>query len=147
MFLTLGKKFGKHKPLAGSTRVRYITQLTFLETVFSQWPAVLKSPTPLKLSQLWASLSIIEHPSSLSSLRAVSDLWSPQSWECLRLVGYVLLSMKRSRSSALDAARLVGQNRLCTKLLLRLSVSKGAWKAHCLAEMFSINFKLSWVAL
>lgn len=148
MFLTSRKEFGKHKLLAGSTTVKTITPADLSRDGVRPVPSSSEKSHSFKtIAIVGASLFIRENPSSLPSLRAVNNLLSPWSWECLKLMGYVLLSMKHGKNSALDAARLVGLNGLCTKLLLRFSVSKRSWNAYCLAEIFSINIRLSLVAL
>lgn len=151
IFLTSRKKFGKHKPLAGSTKIRCVTPADI------SGDSVRPVHSSFEKSHSFKAISVVgisvHHRKSSKSSQSKSRKESleepvvPMVQECLRLVGYVLLSMKHGKSSALDDARLVGLNGLCPKLLLRLPVSKRRCKAHCLAEKFSINIRLSWVAL
>lgn len=57
MFLASRKEFGKHKLLAGSTRVKRITPADLSGDGVRPVPSSSdKNPIPLKLSQLWGHL-------------------------------------------------------------------------------------------
>lgn len=112
MFLTSEKEFGKHKPSAGSTRVRYLTPADLSGDSARPVPSSWEKSHSFKTISV-VGISVHRGKSfKPSQSKSSEEPVVPMEQECLRLVCCVLLSMKHGMSSAWDAARLVGLNGL-----------------------------------
>lgn len=141
MFPTSGRDFGKHKPLAGSTRVRYITPADFLGDSVRPVPSSFEKSLSFKtISVVGISVhhrKFFKPSQSKSSEKPVV----PKVMGVLEAGGLCAPLHEAWQELSPGCCKAGGTEQALTKQLLRLSVSKGAWKAHCLAEIFLINIR------